>query len=394
MKNSDSPAVQVVGGEAAARPAIAAARYKYLDEFEDKTGMIRRYLRVNGRRTHTFKHDPQKEPLQFAAEYNDALDLALMGRKKVVLRGRPSRNSVAALVMAYLESPEFKSLADQTKRSYRARAESVREQYGHLDWRVVKVHHLYQIRNTHQEHPSRANDFLQIFRFVGEQALQLGVRETNPAKEVKELRMDTVGYLPWTRQQVNKFKKEASPKALLAFLLLYRLGQRREDTYKLEWEAYEDNNFEVLPQKTMRHYRDPIVIPAHRELRAVLDSAPRTATTIIVNEHGKPFARGDSFATWFNAEVAMVFGPDNDLTIHGLRKNAVINLLEAGCSPSEVRAITQHSLEMIEHYSKLINQKIMAQHAMEKMELYEDEESRRVIELAGEEELDGSDDVG
>jgi hypothetical protein len=37
---------------------------------------------------------------------------------------------------------------------------------------------------------------------------------------------------------------------------------------------------------------------------------------------------------------------------HGLRKNAVIALLEADCSVSEVSAITDHSLAMVEHYGK------------------------------------------
>jgi len=53
---------------------------------------------------------------------------------------------------------------------------------------------------------------------------------------------------------------------------------------------------------------------------------------------------------------------------HGLRKNAVSALFEAGCTPQEVMAITGHTtLEMINHYGKGANQKRLAQAAMDKL---------------------------
>jgi hypothetical protein len=37
---------------------------------------------------------------------------------------------------------------------------------------------------------------------------------------------------------------------------------------------------------------------------------------------------------------------------HGLRKNAVNALLEAGCSAAEAASISGQSLQMVEHYAK------------------------------------------
>lgn len=39
------------------------------------------------------------------------------------------------------------------------------------------------------------------------------------------------------------------------------------------------------------------------------------------------------------------------LVFHGLRKSAVVFLLEAGCADAEVAAITGQSREMVEHYA-------------------------------------------
>ena len=51
---------------------------------------------------------------------------------------------------------------------------------------------------------------------------------------------------------------------------------------------------------------------------------------------------------------------------HGLRKNAVIALLEAGCSVAEVSAITGQTLQIVEHYAKARSQRRLSRSAIEK----------------------------
>ena len=40
------------------------------------------------------------------------------------------------------------------------------------------------------------------------------------------------------------------------------------------------------------------------------------------------------------------------IVFHGLRRNAVINLLEAGCTESQVGAIVNISEQMVRHYAR------------------------------------------
>ena len=50
------------------------------------------------------------------------------------------------------------------------------------------------------------------------------------------------------------------------------------------------------------------------------------------------------------------------LTFHGLRKNATGALLEAGCTPEEVKSITGHrTTQMIDKYAIGVRQKRMAE---------------------------------
>ncbi len=52
------------------------------------------------------------------------------------------------------------------------------------------------------------------------------------------------------------------------------------------------------------------------------------------------------------------------LVFHGLRKSAVCFLLEAGCTDAMVSAITGQSRQMVEHYSRQINQRKLAVEAI------------------------------
>ena len=56
------------------------------------------------------------------------------------------------------------------------------------------------------------------------------------------------------------------------------------------------------------------------------------------------------------------------LVFHGLRKSAVVFLLEAGCSDAETAAITGQSRNIVEHYAKQVNQRRLAAAAILKWE--------------------------
>ena len=55
-------------------------------------------------------------------------------------------------------------------------------------------------------------------------------------------------------------------------------------------------------------------------------------------------------------------------SLHGLRKNATIELLEAGCTPDEVKAITGHiTTQMIEKYGRAVSKRRQAKAAIVKL---------------------------
>ena len=59
---------------------------------------------------------------------------------------------------------------------------------------------------------------------------------------------------------------------------------------------------------------------------------------------------------------------ENRLVFHGIRKNAVINLLEVGCTETQVGSICNMSEEMARHYGREVRVKILARDGMKLLE--------------------------
>jgi hypothetical protein len=59
----------------------------------------------------------------------------------------------------------------------------------------------------------------------------------------------------------------------------------------------------------------------------------------------------------------------NDYSLHGLRKNATANLMEAVVEKEAAKAITGHTSDsMIDHYAKEMDQRVQSKNALERLE--------------------------
>ena len=90
---------------------------------------------------------------------------------------------------------------------------------------------------------------------------------------------------------------------------------------------------------------------------------------LLTNTRGQPWTKCGFKASWQKA----LRGPlapirEAGLVFHGLRKSAVVMLLEVGCTTAEVQAITGQSMQMVAHYAKQVNQKTLAASAILKWE--------------------------
>lgn len=279
-------------------------------------------------------------------------------------RQGPRAGTFAALIAAYRESPEWRALAPSTTKLWELYQGEIATLWGDKLVKGLEPKHVLWLRDQRAATPASANNLIKTLSSMLGWSVPRGWRNDNPCREVPKLAIGE-GYEPWPIETVDLFKADAHPVFWSAACLALYTGQRLGDCLAMPWHSIRDGVVRVRQSKTGKL----LEIRLHARLQAELASMPRVATTILVNRAGVPWQTG--FKGAWRKELARDVHShirSAGLVFHGLRKSAVVMLLEAGCSAAEVAAITGQSMQMVEHYAKGINQKRMADAAVLKWE--------------------------
>ena len=193
-------------------------------------------------------------------------------------------------------------------------------------------------------------------------------RSNNPCQHVRRLKTGE-GWAAWSWEAISTFRDDAVPEMWLAGALALYTGQRQADVLQMSWNDIDAGTIVVVQQKSGAK-KKTVWIPIHRDLRTVLDAAPRRSTRILTNRNGHPWTSDGFRSVWADQMVCLELrsGILHGLVLHGLRKSAVCFLIEAGCTTAEVSAISGQSLQMVEHYATMMNRKKLAASAILKWE--------------------------
>lgn len=284
------------------------------------------------------------------------------------LMGEPAKTekpgTFAALIEDYRASPEWRELAVASQRNYGRYLDEIDRLWGKLMVAGVQPKHVLALRDKKSETPAGANYLIRTLSAAISWGIPRGYRDDNPCKHVRMLKTGE-GYSPWTWEQIAHFRENVSKPELwhAAALALYS-GQRQADCLAMVWTDIPGGSVSVVQQKTGKKVR----VPMHRDLQSVLADIPKRAVTILSNTRGLSWTTDGFKSSWGKELDRPVMEPLRGLVFHGLRKSAVVFLLEAGCTDAEVSAITGQSRQMVEHYAKQVNQDKLAAAAVLKWE--------------------------
>ncbi len=254
----------------------------------------------------------------------------------------------AELASRYQLSPKYRNRSEGTQRTY--------------------LHYIIRMIEKFDDYPAVDIDRADIRVLLeglgpGAQIMQISVANnvfgygvqhdliaTNPAKDI-QIDHESTPHEPWPEAVIEKALKGD---VKLPVALLYFTGQRIGDVCKMRWSDIDDGVITVVQQKT----RKELYVPLHGTLAAILAELPRTLTTIVCKPNGKPYTPG--------ALRKVIKNTVGDHVPHGLRKNAVNALLEAGCSAAMVSSITGQSMQIVEDYAKKRDNRKLAKTAMGK----------------------------
>ena len=270
-------------------------------------------------------------------------------------------NSVSALIAAWHASPEWGQLADKTKIDWLRYSGRIQAAWGDLEVRGIEPRHVLTLRDAYAETPASANNLIRCLTALMAWAVPRGYRSDNPCREIKMLKGGD-GWQPWPWDAIEAASKTLPVRLWRATALALYTGQRQGDCLAMRWDHVAHGLIAVKQDKTGKR----LMIPVHRELQAVLDGIEKTAVTILTTLDGVPWTESGFRATWAKHKPP-------EVVFHGLRKSAVVTLLECGCSEAEVAAVTGQSLEMVAHYGKQVNQLKLARAAMARWERNEEQ---------------------
>lgn len=251
------------------------------------------------------------------------------------------------LSRAYQKSPQFKKRSQSTQSTYLTYLRHIEDQITDAEVDTISRGDVRTMLDKMQARPGAANMTLLVMRNLAKYALARDWIEKDFTIGVEAFESGDAEHEPWDEALLEKAL--ADPEVRLPVALLYFTAQRIGDVCKMRWTDVRDGFIEVKQEKTGKE----LDIRLHTDLRAILAETPKKALTILVGPKGGAM-RVPTLRLRLQAWAA---ARGFAIVPHGLRKNAVNALLEAGCTTAETSSISGQSLAMVEHYAKRRNNK-------------------------------------
>ena len=276
-------------------------------------------------------------------------------------RNRQGILTLEGLIRQYERSPEFREKSAATKISYDrylAKANAlIRTRSGDSPpAKSIERRDVVKLRDELADTPGAASQAVRALGALFAWAVENEKLKDNPAAKVRKFAAKP--HDPWPLDLLEEGISD--PQVGLAVALMFFTGQRINEVVRMSWADISGGFMRVFVQKTKQRM-EVAILP---ELEEMLQRTPKLAPTILTNANGKPWTQSglrQKMQDW-----AMARG--HKIVPHGLRKNAVNALLEAGCTAAEVSGITGHSIQMVEHYSKAVNWKHLGRAAVVKFD--------------------------
>ena len=300
---------------------------------------------------------------------------------------RAPSTSLESVVDTYLDSQDFLTCSERTRRDYRQQAALIVKKFRTLDVSAIadcpdetRGFFLEYRDMLAKASPRQADYFLQVLNTILNWGKVRGKLKLNPLRDagVKKLYDVTRADKIWSAPQIDRFLSRAPQEIALAMLLALWTGQRQGDLLRLTWAAYDGAEIKLTQGKGCV----PVQIPIGDPLKKLLDATPHKSPSILVNQAGIPWTP-DGFRTMWHKTAKRAGVADR--TFHDLRGTAVTKLALAGCTVPEIASITGHSLTQVKsilekHY--LARDPQLAQNAITKLEAYETRQKRFGINRA------------
>lgn len=277
---------------------------------------------------------------EFAALYKAAIE-----ETPIRVKGAPSIDSLAWLIARYRETTVWtQGLSAATRRQRENIFMHVLEtagddKYIHITQKVIE-----KGKERRATTPAQARNFLDAMRGLFRWAKKAGHVKTDPTAGVENPpRPKGDGFIPWTEEHVEKYRKRWQPgtKERVWLELLLATGLRRGDAVRFGKQHIREVEADGRKIKIgcipTEKSQDEIaaVFPIWPEFEEAMKAGPCGDLAFIVGTAGEPLIK-ESFGNFFREACSEAKVPGS---AHGLRKLAAIRAAHKGATTAQLRAL-------------------------------------------------------
>jgi integrase len=335
---------------------VAKIKLRYVDEYIDRTGKLRRYFRKGGKRIGPLTGEPGSE--EFMTAY-----AAYLAEKPAAAKITQHADSLGRLIIDFYGSRFYTDLKPSSRQLYKYALEPIAKAHGHRSASTMPAEAAEKIINQiGAEKPGMANLTRAVLRRLFQFAVKTKRRKDNPMVGVEPFKVGE--HHTWTDTELKQFedKWRLGTRQRLAYALLLYTGQRVGDVARMSRADVADGLIHVVQQKTGAE----LWVPIHPELQRAMSSFPAMGLTLIGDAAGRPLKR-PALSALMRSAIKEAKLPSRCVS-HGLRKAAMRRLAEAESTANQIASISGHkTLKEVERYTKAADQKKMARQAMGKL---------------------------
>src|SRR5262249_22909730 len=258
---------------------MADVKLRYIKEYRDRHGIVRRYLRRRGSPPVALPGEPGS--LKFMQAYN----AAVAGTAVVPRSRRKAADSVSEVVIGFYKSAAFINLKPNSQRVYRIVLDAFAEKHGHRSVRDMPTHAARKlIEMIGETKPGMANLTRKVLHRFMTYVVKGGWRIDNPVSVVDTYKLGS--HHCWTDAELLAYEKRwpLGTRERLAYALLLFTDQRVGDVCRTRRQDIHGDLIHLVQEKTGKQ----LAIPIHPALDRAIKAGPALGMNLIGDGYGRP----------------------------------------------------------------------------------------------------------
>lgn len=338
---------------------MALLKLRYVNEYRDRSGKLRRYFR-RGSVKGALPGDIGSP--EFMETYQGFLGSQI---RPTAPNSVKAADSLGKLVTDFYGSRAFMNLKPSSRRIYKAVLEPLVATHGHRSASAMTYKNAEKIiQEIGDKRPAMGNLTKKVLGKLMKYAIKADWRNDNPVNGhgIEAFKIGT--HHTWTEGELKAYEARwpLGTRQRLAYALLLYTGQRVGDVAAMRRSAISDGMIHVIQEKTGAELHVPIMPELDRAMKA----GPNNGLALIGAGSGRPLSADGVSALVRRAREDAGLPPK--CRPHGLRKAAMRRLAEHDATSKQIMAVSGHKTSReVDRYTEAASQKRLARDGMAKL---------------------------